>query len=198
MNTTTSMDQMIKRVRRQTLGDLLKRTSARMPNKLAIVYENERLTYEQLAKLVNQTAHTFTSRGMKKGDRVALLSKNSLDFVVVQFALANIGAVMVPINYMLTASDIRYILNHAKIETLVGSMEYAPILEESSSEMPMANRYLIDTDSKREGWGTLRDQRNRQPETDSEVELDDDDLAQVLYTSGTESRPKVLCSPIKV
>ncbi|MBM7632977.1 acyl-CoA synthetase [Geomicrobium sediminis] len=190
MNTTTSMDQMVKRVRRQTLGDLLKRTSARMPNKLAIVYEDERLTYEQLAKLVNQTAHTFTSRGMKKGDRVALLSKNSLDFVVVQFALANIGAIMVPINYMLTASDIRYILNHAKIETLVGSTEYAPLLEESSMEMTMANRYLIDTDSQREGWGTLRDQRTSQPDTDSEVELDDDDLAQVLYTSGTESRPK--------
>ncbi|GAK14357.1 LOW QUALITY PROTEIN: long-chain-fatty-acid-CoA ligase [Geomicrobium sp. JCM 19039] len=185
-----SIDQTVQRVRRQTLIDLLQRTRRRMPEKVAIIYEGEEYTYEQLTYLVNQTAHTFIAGGMKRGDRVAIMSKNSLDFVVGQYALASIGAVMVPINYMLTVTDVRYILQHAKVNTVLSSTEYAPVLDVASAEITVANRYLLDTETERDGWLTLDQLRKDQPSTLVEALIEDDDLAQVLYTSGTESRPK--------
>lgn len=109
----SSMERILQRARRNTLGDLLARTRERNPDKFAIAYKNERLNYEELDNLVNQTARAFLLDGISKGDMIIVMSKNSLDFVVVNFALARIGAVMVPINYMLNTEDIRYIIEHA-------------------------------------------------------------------------------------
>ena len=114
---------MLKKVRRNTLGDILARTRARLPNKFAIAYKENRLTYAELDDLVNQTAHAFLDHGINKGDMIAIMSKNSLDFVISEFALARIGAVMVPINFMLNVEDVTYILNHAKVSGLISSIE---------------------------------------------------------------------------
>lgn len=196
MNTNVhdELTKLVERARRNTLGDLLDRTKDRMPNKLAITYNNERVTYSELDDLVNQTARAFLDDGMKKGDMVTVMSKNSLDFVIVNFALARIGAVMIPINYMLTIEDIRYILEHAEVNGLIASEEYAGVLEQSSSSLEIRNRYLMnvawDYDGELSSWTALSKARKGQPSDFVDAEIADDDLAHVLYTSGTESRPK--------
>ncbi|MFC4024608.1 acyl-CoA synthetase [Oceanobacillus longus] len=186
--------KIVSRARRNTLGDLLDRTKDRMPDKFAIAYNNKRLTFSELDDLVNQTAQSFLSDGMKKGDMVTVMSKNSLDFVVVNFALARIGAVMIPINYMLTREDIRYILEHAEVNGLIASEEYAQVLDQSAVSLEIRHRYLMDVTKDYAGelssWIALSKAREGQPAEFVDVEMDDDDLAHVLYTSGTESRPK--------
>src|SRR5690625_4152616 len=87
------LNSMLERARRNTLGDVLARTRARMPDKIALAYRGRHVTYEGLDHLVNQTAHQFLQDGMEKGDMVTVMSKNSLDFVIVKFALARMGAV---------------------------------------------------------------------------------------------------------
>src|SRR5699024_2731107 len=91
-----SLGMSLQRVRRNTLSDVLVRTRNRMPEKFALAYNEQRLNYAELDDSVNQTARVFLADGMKKGDMVVVMSKNSLDFVVVKFALARIGAVMIP------------------------------------------------------------------------------------------------------
>jgi len=183
--------KLIKRVRRNTLGDVLLRARARYPEKTAFVYHGLALTYAAFDDRVNQTAHGLRAAGVKKGDRFAVVSKNSLDFVVINFALARIGAVMVPLNYMLTAADVRYILQHAGVTGVFASPEYVPLLEQAAPDLPITWRFLMDApDSDFSQWIPLILVQDNQPADLADEELDDDDLAHVLYTSGTESRPK--------
>ncbi|RDW19981.1 acyl-CoA synthetase [Oceanobacillus chungangensis] len=185
---------MLERARRNTLGDLLARTRDRMPDKFAFAYQTQRLNYEELDGLVNQTANKFLLDGMKKGDMITVMSKNSLDFVIVNFALARIGAVMIPINYMLTEEDVQFILEHAEVTGFIASEEYAPVLDAVAGRMEINYRYLMDVSTNDDGelssWTALAAARNGQSTDPVEIEIFDDDLAQVLYTSGTESRPK--------
>ncbi|MFD2638575.1 acyl-CoA synthetase [Piscibacillus salipiscarius] len=190
------LDGVLTRARRQTLGDLLTRTRERYPDKFAIAYRDQRLTYQELDDLVNQTAHAFRRDGVQKGDMITVMSKNSLDFVVVNFALARLGAVMIPINYMLTEDDVAYILNHAGVTGFIAPEEFAPILEKSKGNLEIKFRYLMEFPNNQrvsevlQDWKPLSHLQAGQPTDLVDEDLDDDDLAHVLYTSGTESRPK--------
>lgn len=198
MNTETNvhsdLNRMLERARRNTLGDLLARTRDRIPEKFAVAYSRQRLNYAELDDLVNQTARGFLADGMKKDDMVTVMSKNNLDFVVVNFALARIGAVMVPINYMLSIEDVQYILEHAEVSSFIASEEFAPVLDKSAGRLEIRQRYLMDTlgtyDGELAEWVSLTAAREDHPADLVDAEIDDDDLAHVLYTSGTESRPK--------
>lgn len=190
------MSGILQRTRRNTLGDLLARTRDRTPDKLAFTYLDKQVTYAELDELVNQTARAFLEKGMLKGEMVTVMSKNSLDFVVADFALARIGAVMIPINYMLTGEDVQYILEHAEVTAFLASKEYAPVLDKEAGNADVRHRYLMDTNideklpQELRAWEHLSMIREGHPVDFVEAEVEDDDLAHVLYTSGTESRPK--------
>ena len=99
--------------RRQSIGDLLRRTARRDPDKEAIAYRQVRQTYAELDVTVDRTAAALAARGVAKGDRVLLFAHNSHGFVVTCLALARLGAVMVPVNFMLGAAEVRFICEHA-------------------------------------------------------------------------------------
>ncbi len=193
-NVSEDLGGMLVRARRNTLGDLLTRTRDRMPEKIAIAYNGQRLNYAELDDMVNRTARAFLADGMEKGDMAAVMSKNSLDFIVVKFALARIGAVMIPINYMLSGEDVRYIVEHAEVTAFIASEEYAPVLDASAGRCDIRQRYVMDAMGVFKGdladWTALSDVRADCSAALVDVSIHDDDLVQVLYTSGTESRPK--------
>ncbi len=193
-NVQTDLDKLLQRARRNTLGDLLARTRERTPTKFAFAYQNKRLTYEELDNIVNQTAHAFLADGMKKGDMITVMSKNSLDFVVVNYALARIGAVMIPINYMLNREDVQYIVEHADVNGFIASEEYAGLLDQSVGKQNIKYRYLMDItlpyNDENKGWKPLSQAQEGMSTQLMDADILDDDLVQVLYTSGTESRPK--------
>ncbi len=187
-----SQSKTIARARRNTLGDLLTRTAARVPNKQAFIFRNRQVTYKVLEELVDQTAFGLLNDGIKKGDRLAILSKNSLDFVIVMFAVARIGAVFIPINYMLKNKDIAYILSHAEVSGVFASEEYTGVIDEAATEAGLVNhhRFLLEATTSIDSWKSLNELPARTYKKHTDVDISDDDLAQVLYTSGTESKPK--------
>src|SRR5699024_3738190 len=91
--------EIIMRARRNTLGDILTRTTAHSHPKLSLIIQERQVTYQRCDVLVNQTAQGIRTSGIQKGSRLAILSKNSLDYVIVTFAAARLGAVLIPINY---------------------------------------------------------------------------------------------------
>ena len=190
MNNTQS--KVVRRARRNTLGDILTRTAARVPNKQAFIFRNRQITYQGLDELVDEIAFGLVNEGIKKGDRLAILSKNSLDFVVVMFAVARIGAVFIPINYKLKNQDFAYILSHAEVSGVFASEEYIKVLDDAAKNIDLTNhhRFLLETTTSINSWKSLTELAKRSYKQYEEIDISDDDLAQVLYTSGTESKPK--------
>ncbi|MFD9615318.1 AMP-binding protein, partial [Streptomyces sp. NPDC059083] len=105
--------------RSQALGDLLRRSAARVPDKTALVWRERRESYADLDAAVNRVAHSLADRGVTQGDRVAIYSHNCREFVLVYFALARLGAISVPINFMLTADEVAFILEHSGAVALI-------------------------------------------------------------------------------
>ena len=100
-------------LRRQTLADLLRRTAKRFPNKTAIICGDTRWSYAEFDAVSDRLAAGLAARGVGKGARVAILSRNSHAFAALRFALARLGAVLVPINFMLKPEEAAFILKHA-------------------------------------------------------------------------------------
>jgi fatty-acyl-CoA synthase len=182
--------------RRHTISDLLRRSAARFPDKTAIVYGQLRQTYAELDTIVNRTANGLSERGVRKGDRIALLSHNNHSFVVAHFALARLGAILVPINFMLGPTEVAYILGHSGAtgmiveDTLLLTAEAA--IKTVGAERSVRVRGVIGehgTDSPG-GWEVLQTWMEHPDTTAPDIAIADDDPLQLLYTSGTESRPK--------
>ena len=115
----TSLDTDIALVRRHTLGDLLHRSAARHPDRVAITDGPITRTYEDLDADANRLAHALIERGVRVGDRVAVLSRNSIAYVQTIFAVSRCGAVLVPINFMLNGAEVGYVLQHSGSTALV-------------------------------------------------------------------------------
>jgi fatty-acyl-CoA synthase len=175
-------------VRRQTLGDLLRRTRQRFPNKPAIRCGATTWTYAQFDDTCNRLAAGFAAEGIQVGDRVAIIARNSHAFAAVRFALARIGAVLVPINFMLTAPEARYILEHSGAKLLCVDSAFAE-LARAASAGPLLWLPGEDPSTPPPGIKTF-DALLERGATPPERELQGSMLAQIIYTSGTEARPK--------
>src|SRR5699024_6258210 len=184
--------KVVKRARRNTLGDILTRTAARVPNKQAFIFRNRQITYEGLVVLFDEIAFGLVNDVIKKVDRLAILYKINLDIVVPMFAIARIVAVFILINYNLKNKDVAYILSHAKVSGVFASEEYTEVLDEAAKDINLTNhyRFLLETTTSVDSWKSLTQLPKQSYKQQEEIDISDDDLAQVLYTSGTESKPK--------
>ena len=99
--------------RRQTLADLLHRTAKRYPHKRGSRAAPTHWDFARFDAIVDHVAAGLAAMGVAQGGRVAVLARNSHAFAALRFALARIGAVLVPINFMLKAEEVAYILRHA-------------------------------------------------------------------------------------
>ena len=100
-------------LRRQTLADTLRRTAARVPDRLGLACGETRWTYREFHAVSERLAAALLAAGDRRGDKVAILARNSHGFVALRFALARLGAVLVPINFMLKPDEVAFILRHA-------------------------------------------------------------------------------------
>jgi len=180
-------------VRRQTLGDLLRRSAARNPDKLAVVCGGTRWSYAEFHAIVDRLAAGLAARGVTKGERLAILARNSHAFVALRFALARLGAVLVPINFMLKAEEVAYILRHAGARLLATDSGLAPLARAAAALVPAIEQLIwLPSEAASERQNGMIDFAALAASTVElpAVELEGTDLAQIVYTSGTESLPK--------
>ena len=193
----------VARVRRQSVGDLLHRTARRHPDKLAVVAGELRATYAEFDAAVNRCAHALADRGLAKGDRLALLSHNCWQFAVLTYATARQGVVLVPVNFMLGAEEIAFILAHSGARGMVVEDALVPTAEKALASAGVTGgiRGLIGLSGSDpvegcavEGWEDVdpwwREGPDSARDSAPDVEVADDDPLRLMYTSGTESRPK--------
>ncbi|MGQ2924314.1 MAG: acyl-CoA synthetase [Hydrogenophaga sp.] len=180
-------------VRQQTIADALHRTAQRLPQKSAVVCGTTQWTYAEFNALVTRLAAGLTGIGVAQGDKVAVLARNSHGFAALRFALARRGAVMVPINFMLKADEVAYILRHAGAKTLATDSGLAELARTAAALDTQVRQYvwLPSEDPSEPVPGMHRfDELAACTDPLPEVTLGSFDLAQIVYTSGTESTPK--------
>ncbi len=180
-------------VRRQTIADALRRTAIRLPTKTGIVCGDTQWTYAEFDALVTRLAAGLAQMGVAEGDRVAVLARNSHGFAALRFALARRGAVMVPINFMLKAEEVAYILRHAGAQTLATDSGLAELARAAAALDTQVKQFIwLPSEDPSQpvagmhNFDTLAASQAPLPD----VHLKSDALAQIVYTSGTESTPK--------
>ena len=181
----------IARARQHSVGDLLRRTALRYPDKVAVVAGDRRISFAEFDAAVNRTANALAARGLDKGDRLALLAHNSWQYGLLAFATAKIGVVLVPVNFMLGAEEIAFILRHSGAGGVVVEDALASTAEKALASAGLTGgiRGWIG-DAPAQGWESVDDWWTVGPAHDPEVVIADDDPLRLMYTSGTESRPK--------
>jgi fatty-acyl-CoA synthase len=185
----------IARARRQTIGDLLGRSAARTPDGLALVFGDLRQTYAQLDATVNRMANAMAARGVGKGDRVAIFSHNHHVYVVAWFALARLGAISVPTNFMLQPEEVAYVLGHAGASGVIAEDALVPVADAAIAALddPGAvhlRGVIVTGDRPPAGWEDVSLWLVHPDASAPDVSIEDDEPVQLMYTSGTESRPK--------
>jgi fatty-acyl-CoA synthase len=190
---TDNLATTIQHARGQSIGDLLRRSAQRLPAKTAVICGDTVWTYTEMDAICNRLARGLLASGISKGDRVAVLSRNSHAFAALRFSLARIGAVLVPINFMLNPEEIRFILASSGATLLAVGPDFIDVARTASTK-DCAVKSMIwlpgeEPSAPPSGMTTFDDllDKNVSPVTAS---VDSRDLAQIIYTSGTESLPK--------
>ena len=147
------------------MGDLLRRSAVRYPDRTAIVDGDLQRTYRELDDAVNRAANALAERGLVKGDRLALLGHNSYGFVVTYFACAKLGLICVPVNYMLGAGEVGYILEHSGATAMVAEDALVPLAEAGidAAGAQIAVRGVIGDDRSGMGAGVALDDPSPTP-----------------------------------
>jgi len=180
----------------ETIGANLRRTAERFGDREALVVRHQRYraTYRELWEQVDLVARGLLARGVKTGDRVGIWAPNRFEWVVLQYATARVGAILVNINPAYRAVELEYALNKCGVSFLClaerfRQADYRAILAEVRGRCPALRDTLI-IDSQWEGF--LRDGRAVSEEALVEVEsrLQFDDAINIQYTSGTTGFPK--------
>ncbi|MCR5979117.1 AMP-binding protein [Gordonia jinghuaiqii] len=173
-----------------TVDGVLRRTAARFPDRTALRFGDAALTYRELDDAVTRAAAHLLSLGLAKGDRVAGYGTNSHAYVVGYLAAARAGLVHVPINYALRGGELSYLLEQSGARAVLVDPALRDNLDAVIDVVPA--EFVIplrDADGSLIGVATAGDVHALDVPT-LDVTVDDSDLVQLLYTSGTTSKPK--------
>ncbi len=180
------------------IGLLLAKRARICPNREAVVEfeRNRRFTFAELNARANRVANALLDKGIGPGDRVAVLLKNSVEFVETYFAVAKIGAVLVPVNWRLVAAEIAYILADSATRALVYDSDFDDAVNalHNGSVGALSVQQWIRRENGDTGaaeWALDYDTFAAASEaTEPPIGAWDDDNLFIMYTSGTTGRPK--------
>ena len=199
-----------------TIGEFLDKTAEKFPEKDALVFPNKNLryTWKELKAICDKTAKGFLKLKIKKGDHVAVWATNYPEWVISQFALAKIGAVLVTVNLALKTSEIEYVLRQSDSKTLIlvesfKSSDYVSMLQEvcpeikdsqpgklRSKKLPKLKNIILIGDKRLPGMFNFQEVVEMGKNVSDrelakrEKSLESHDIINVQYTSGTTGFPK--------
>jgi acyl-CoA synthetase (AMP-forming)/AMP-acid ligase II len=170
------------------LGDILRKAAKLNPDKEAIIFKENRFTFKTFFERTNNIANFLMNSGVKKGDRIAVLMENCHQYAELYFAIPKSGGIAVPINYRLAAEEIEWIINFSEANTLIFGEKYIDTIRRIRSTIPSVRNFI--------GIGIIGnefinyDNMLSGSSDEPHVDIHDDDVACIYWTSGTTGRPK--------
>jgi acyl-CoA synthetase (AMP-forming)/AMP-acid ligase II len=157
----------------------------------ALTFEGTTHTYQQFAERVNRTAHALAGLGIRRGDKVASLLANCREGVELIFAAPSLGAVNVPLSPLLMGPGLRSLLADSQAAALVTQVSMLPVIESIRDELPqMLHRRIVLVDGAEPGCFGLAELRATASDAPPRAAVTQDDLFNIMYTSGTTGLPK--------
>jgi len=177
------------------IGEILAVNAKKYPDKIALKDIRTTRTFPEIEIRTNKIANAFLDIGVKKGDKVAVLLNNSIEFMEIYLAAAKMGAVIVPVNFRLVEKEIQYIVNNSDAATfIVQSREPSYINTIDSIRSNLDNipddRYIALGTEPHNGYSNFERLVNSTSESTPEVTVENEDTWILLYTSGTTGIPK--------
>jgi long-chain acyl-CoA synthetase len=174
------------------LATLIKHHAQFRPDQVAVVFEQERLTWREFEARVSQCARLLTWLGVRKGDRVATVLSNCRELLEVYWAVPSIGAVLVPLSPLLMPSGLASLLRDSGANCLITQRSLAPMLDQVRAELPdLAADHVLMVDGPTADYPDYASLLKTCPEGGSEpVQVGADDIFNIMYTSGTTGLPK--------
>ncbi|HZZ52612.1 MAG TPA: class I adenylate-forming enzyme family protein [Pseudonocardia sp.] len=175
---------------RATIGDQLRRHARTAAGRLAFVSYDVKgaraeTTYGELNRLANRYANLFTARGVGRGGRVASMASNSVDVVAAYYGALKIGASFTGINTLYREAEVAHQLAHCRADLVVAEEQFGELIGAAAPASCVRLSY----------GAQLASQLAGSPDTEPDAELDENDVAMIVYTSGTESQPKGVLIP---
>lgn len=176
------------------VADLFEHAVDAVPDRIAVICGDRRVTYRELDQRANQLAHYLASRGIGRGDHVGVYSRNSIEALEAMIAAYKLRAVSVCVNYRYVAEEVRYIVDNADLKALVHERVYADVVAEVAATTPMLTEVIVIEDSSGtdySGYGGIDYDAARAGQSTERAfdERRSDDLY-ILYTGGTTGYPK--------
>lgn len=175
------------------ITDFLDRAVHLYGNKAAIIDDQgNRYTYLEMNERMNRLSHGLVSSGVTKGDRVAYLAPNTLEMYEGFYGVAQVGAVMVPLNTRLKPQEYVYILNHSESKVLFVDHELLPLIEPIVDELETVELIIVHGLKEQNGQTIAYDHwlSEQSDAPFSRPKLVENDVCSLLYTSGTTGYPK--------
>ncbi len=175
------------------VDDFLQRPATLYPQKTAIVDGDLRFTYAQFAERVNRLSNALLGLGLQQGDRVCILSPNSHFFLESFYATAQVGLILVPLNYRLIPEEHEYIIDHAGVKAVLVDYEYVGIVDSIRERLPKVEHWIVAAYEPGDypgwtDWNTMVAAASA--DAPERPERDENDIVSINYTSGTTARPK--------
>ena len=174
------------------VGEIVSAHAQLIPNRVAVRDLRRSLTYAQYEERSNRLANAFAGLGLGKGDRVAIYAHNCLEWLEIYVACAKSGVIAVPVNFRLTAAEVRYILEDSGAAALLVGAELVDVVASLRDVLPLRPAAYIQIGGARlhPGYRDYEDLlafgSSRRPRTRVRPE----DTWTIMYTSGTTGRPK--------
>lgn len=173
--------------RTHTIDGVLHRSAAKVPGRTALTFEGRAYTYRELDAAVTRAAAHLLGLGLAAGDRVAAYGTNSDAYVIGFLACARAGLVHVPVNYALKGGELSYLVSQSGARAVLADPALIGTLDQVRGELTAVD-YVVPL---RDADGSLREVADAADEvSDFSSRASATDLAQLLYTSGTTSKPK--------
>jgi acyl-CoA synthetase (AMP-forming)/AMP-acid ligase II len=176
-------------IQARNIADMVRVHARNRGDTIAYEFEGRLTTFAKFDLHTNRVANALIGMGLKKGDRIAYLGKNSDFYFELLMGAVKAGVVMAPVNWRLAGPEVAYIVEDCKAPVLFVGPEFITQVKNIKVDLPNV-RHVITTEGGAPEWQDFAAWRDARGGDDPEVRLEDKDIAMQLYTSGTTGKPK--------
>jgi len=169
------------------VGHILTRTAKNFPEREGLIIGGQRLTFKEIDERVNQLANSLLSKGLQKGDGVGLLFYNSLAYFESYLALYKAGLVWVRLNYRLSTSELVNMMRDSQASAIMHGPEFEKVGDEICNSISAVKLRIHQGEGPGLGYEDFLSSGNKE---EPSVEVNEEDLSDIWYTSGTTGEPK--------